>query len=100
MRDVMARVRSAWMGWMAAVALDMVVLGTLLWLGMVIVGLPFAVGFATFSALMTVIPNYGSIISAVPPVLAGAGAVARQAGLVLASSTSSSTRSRATCCCR
>lgn len=82
-RDVMARVRSAWLGWMTAVALDMVVLGTLLWLGMVIVGLPFAVGFATFSALMTVIPNYGSIVSAVPPILAGLAESPTKAVLVL-----------------
>lgn len=84
MRDVMARVRSAWLGWMVAVALDMVVLGTLLWLGMVIVGLPFAVGFATFSALMTVIPNYGSIVSAVPPILAALAESPGKAVLVLA----------------
>jgi predicted PurR-regulated permease PerM len=83
MRDVMTRVRSAWLGWMAAVALDMVVLGTLLWLGMVIIGLPFAVGFATFSALMTVIPNYGSIISAIPPVLAALAQSPKQAVLVI-----------------
>ncbi len=70
-REVFGRVRLAWLGWMTAVGLDMLVLGSLLWLGMVIVGLPFAVGFATFSALLTVIPNYGSIISAVPPILAG-----------------------------
>jgi predicted PurR-regulated permease PerM len=83
-RDVMARVRTAWLGWMAAVAADMVVLGSLLWLGMVIVGLPFAVGFATFSALMTVIPNYGSIISAIPPILAGLAESPGKAALVLA----------------
>jgi predicted PurR-regulated permease PerM len=83
MREVMARVRTAWMGWMTAVALDMVVLGTLLWLGMVIVGLPFAVGFATFSALMTVIPNYGSIISAIPPILAALAQSPTKAVLVL-----------------
>jgi predicted PurR-regulated permease PerM len=83
MRDVMGRVRKAWVGWMTAVALDMVVLGTLLWLGMVIVGLPFAIGFATFSALLTVIPNYGSIISAVPPILAALAESPTKAVLVL-----------------
>jgi predicted PurR-regulated permease PerM len=83
MREVMARVRTAWMGWMTAVALDMVVLGTLLWLGMVIVGLPFAIGFATFSALLTVIPNYGSIISAIPPILAALAQSPTKAVLVL-----------------
>ncbi len=83
MREVFGRVRSAWLGWMTAVGLDMLVLGSLLWIGMVIVGLPFAVGFATFSALMTVIPNYGSIISAVPPVLAGLAQSPTEAILVL-----------------
>lgn len=70
-REVLARVRAAWLGWMKSVLIDMLVLGGLLWAGMALVGLPFAVGFAVFSALMTVIPNYGSIISAIPPVLAG-----------------------------
>ena len=69
--DVLVRVRTAWLGWLIAIGIDMLVLGGLLFAGMTIVGLPFALGFATFSALMTVIPNYGSIISAIPPVLVG-----------------------------
>ncbi len=70
-RDVMGRIRTAWLGWLTAVGIDMLVLGTLLFAGMTLVGLPFAFGFAVFSALMTVIPNYGSIISAIGPVLVG-----------------------------
>lgn len=68
---IMERIRAAWMGWLRGVALDMLVLGGLLFVGMTIIGLPFAVGFAVFSALMTVIPNYGSVISAIPPILYG-----------------------------
>jgi predicted PurR-regulated permease PerM len=83
MREVMARVRSAWIGWMIALVLDMIVLGTLLWVGLTIIDLPFAIGFATFSALMTVIPNYGSIISAIPPILAGLAQSPGKALLVL-----------------
>lgn len=70
-RDVMGRIRTAWLGWLTAVGIDMLVLGGLLFAGMTLIGLPFAFGFAVFSALMTVIPNYGSIISAIPPVLVG-----------------------------
>ncbi len=70
-RGVMGRVRVSWIGWLKAMVLDMIVLGGLLYLGMQLVGLGFALGFAVFSALLTVIPNYGSIISAVPPVLFG-----------------------------
>jgi predicted PurR-regulated permease PerM len=65
------RIRVAWLAWLRGVALDMLVLGGLLFLGMQIIGLQFAAGFAIFSALMTVIPNYGSVISAVPPIAYG-----------------------------
>jgi predicted PurR-regulated permease PerM len=65
------RIRLAWLGWLRGIALDMLVLGGLLFLGMQIIGLQFAAGFAIFSALMTVIPNYGSVISAIPPIAYG-----------------------------
>ncbi len=83
LRSIFGRIRTAWLGWMTAVAIDMVVLGGLLWAGMALIGLPFAVGFATFSALMTIIPNYGSVISAVPPILAGLARSPTEAVLVL-----------------
>jgi predicted PurR-regulated permease PerM len=73
-RDVLRtleRIRVAWLAWLRGVALDMLVLGGLLFAGMQIIGLQFAAGFAIFSALMTVIPNYGSVISAVPPIAYG-----------------------------
>lgn len=82
--DVFVRVRQAWLGWMAAVGLDMLLLGGLLFLGMTLIDLPFAFGFAVFSALMTVIPNYGSVISAIPPIIAGLSESPGKALLVLA----------------
>jgi predicted PurR-regulated permease PerM len=65
------RVRTAWLAWVGGVVADGLVLGVLLYVGMRIVGLQFALTFAVLSALLTVIPNYGSIISAIPPVLFG-----------------------------
>jgi predicted PurR-regulated permease PerM len=81
--DVLGRVRTAWLGWMIAIGIDMVVLGGLLFVGMELIGLNFAIGFAVFSALMTVIPNYGSVISAIPPILAGLAQSPTTAVLVL-----------------
>ncbi len=78
------RIRVTWLGWQRGVALDMLVLGGLLYLGMSIIGLPFAIGFAICSALMTVIPNYGSIISAIPPIAYGLTFSVHQALLVTA----------------
>ena len=68
-RRTLERVRSSWLAWIGGVVVDGLVLGFLLWLGMDIVGLQNALTFAVLSALLTVIPNYGSIISAVPPIL-------------------------------
>ncbi len=82
-QQVMSRTRLAWLGWLQAMGIDMLVLGGLLYLGLTIVGLGFAIGFAVFSALLTVIPNYGSIISAIPPVLFGLAQSPGKAVLVL-----------------
>ncbi len=81
--DVFERVRHAWLGWMTAVGLDMLLLGGLLFVGMTLIDLPFALGFAVFSALMTVIPNYGSVISAIPPIISGLSESPGKAALVL-----------------
>jgi predicted PurR-regulated permease PerM len=82
-REVFERVRRAWLGWMTAVGLDMLILGGLLFLGMTLIDLPFALGFAVFSAVLTVIPNYGSVISAIPPIIAGLSESPTKAALVL-----------------
>jgi predicted PurR-regulated permease PerM len=82
-RRVMSRVAASWRGWLRALAIDMIVLGGLLYLGLQLIGLPFALGFAVFSAILTVIPNYGSIISAVPPILLGLSISPGKALLVL-----------------
>jgi predicted PurR-regulated permease PerM len=81
-RRTLERIRVAWLSWLRGVALDMVVLGGLLFIGMQIIGLRFAAGFAIFSALMTVIPNYGSVISAAPPIAYGLTSSFREGVLV------------------
>ena len=80
---IMRRTRIAWIGWLTAIGIDMILLGSLLYAGMKVVGLDFALGFAIFSALLTVIPNYGSIISAIPPILLGLSQSPGKALLVL-----------------
>jgi predicted PurR-regulated permease PerM len=67
-REVMDRLRSAWIGWMQGVVLDMFISGTLLFIGLTIVGLDFALVFAVLTALLVVVPYFGAIAGAVPPV--------------------------------
>jgi predicted PurR-regulated permease PerM len=66
---VTRRLRDAWVGWLQGVAVDMLVTGVLLYVGLTIIGLDFAIFFAVFSALLVVIPYFGAIIGAIPVVL-------------------------------
>jgi predicted PurR-regulated permease PerM len=67
--QLMRRLREAWIGWLQGVAVDMLVTFVLLYAGLSLIGLDFAIFFAVFSALLVVIPYFGSIIGAVPVVL-------------------------------
>ena len=54
---------------MQGVVFDMVISGTLLYIGLTIIGLDFAILFAVLTALLVVVPYFGAIIGAIPPVL-------------------------------
>jgi predicted PurR-regulated permease PerM len=68
-RHVLARIRQSWIGWMEGVVIDMFVTFVMLYVALTIVGLDFAIFFAVLSALLVVVPYFGSIAGAVPPVL-------------------------------
>ena len=68
-RFVLERLRRAWIGWMQGVAADMLISGLLLYLGLTIIGLDFAIFFAVLTALLSVVPYFGAIASGIPPVL-------------------------------
>lgn len=66
---IMGRLRAAWIGWMRGVAADMVVTGVLLYAGLAIAGIDFALAFAVFSAMLVVVPYFGAVAGGIPPVL-------------------------------
>jgi predicted PurR-regulated permease PerM len=68
-RHVLERLRRSWIGWMEGVAIDMLVTLVLLYIGLTAIGLDFAIFFAVLSALLVVVPYFGAIVGAVPPVL-------------------------------
>jgi predicted PurR-regulated permease PerM len=68
---VMGRLRDAWIGWMQGVMVDMLVTGVLLYLGLSLIGLDYALVFAVISALLVLIPYYGAFLGGIPPVLFG-----------------------------
>ncbi|CAN5586370.1 hypothetical protein BH20ACT19_BH20ACT19_04730 [soil metagenome] len=66
---IMLRLRTSWIGWMQGVAVDMVVTGVLLYIGLSLIGLDFAIFFAVLAALFVVIPYFGAIAGGLPPTL-------------------------------
>ncbi len=66
---LLERLREAYVGWLHGVAVDMVVTFFLLYAGLSIIGLDFALVFAVFSALLVVIPYFGAFLGGIPPVL-------------------------------
>jgi predicted PurR-regulated permease PerM len=68
---VMGRFRDAWVGWMQGVIVDMLVTGVLLYIGLSLIGLDYALVFAVISALLVLIPYYGAFVGGLPPVLFG-----------------------------
>jgi predicted PurR-regulated permease PerM len=66
---IMFRLRNAWIGWLQGVVVDMLVSGLLLYIGLTIIGLDFAIFFAVLTALFSVVPYFGAIASGLPPVL-------------------------------
>ena len=70
-REVMERIRGASIGWMQGVLIGMFINGFLLWAGLELIGLDFAVLFAVFSAVLILIPCFGTPLGAIPPVAYG-----------------------------
>jgi predicted PurR-regulated permease PerM len=68
-RYVLRRLRRSWIGWMEGVAVDMLATFALTFIGLSLIGLDFAIFFAVLSALLVVVPYFGAIAGAIPPVL-------------------------------
>ena len=66
---LVSRLRTAWVGWLKGVIIDMVVSGVLLYIGLSLLGVELALLFSVFSAILVVIPFFGAIAGGIPPVL-------------------------------
>ncbi len=80
---LLRRVRAAWVGWMQGVAADMVVTGVLTFIGLTAIGLHYAALFAVIPALLVVVPYFGAVAGAVPPILYALTESPTEAALVL-----------------
>ena len=69
--EVVVKVGAALRWWLLGKLVAMVFVGVLVWLMLLLLGLPFAVTLGVIAAVFTFIPNFGPVISAVPAVLVG-----------------------------
>src|SRR5581483_6686045 len=66
---ILARLRVAYLGWLRGLAIGMLVLGSLTYLGLRIAGVGFAAFFAIFTAIAMIVPYFGALLSSIPPIL-------------------------------
>jgi predicted PurR-regulated permease PerM len=66
---ILMRLRTAYLAWLRGLFVGMVVLGTLTYVGLLLVGLQFAAFFAVFTAIAMIVPYFGALASSIPPIL-------------------------------
>jgi predicted PurR-regulated permease PerM len=66
---IIGRLGTAYLGWLRGLVLGMLILGSLTYGGLEAVGLGFAAFFAVFTAIAMIVPYFGALVSAIPPIL-------------------------------
>ncbi|MBW3653248.1 MAG: AI-2E family transporter [Actinobacteria bacterium] len=67
--QILCRLRESWLGWLKGAAVDMLLTGALTYAALSVLGLEHALVFALLTALLEVVPYFGPILAAIPPVL-------------------------------
>jgi predicted PurR-regulated permease PerM len=67
--NLFGRLREAWLGWLKGSVISMVVIGALIYVGLLIIGVPYALAFAVLAGLLEFIPYIGPIVAAIPAIL-------------------------------
>lgn len=70
MLKLLVNLRHALVGWLVTQLFSMTVIGFLVWFSLgVILGIPNAIALGMVSAILTIIPNFGPIVAAVPGII-------------------------------
>ena len=67
--QILSRLRQAYIGWLRGLAVGMLLLGGLTYIGLRIAGLQFAAFFAVFTAVAMIVPYFGALVSSIPPIV-------------------------------
>lgn len=66
---ILERLRATYLAWLRGLVVGMLVLGVLTYLGLRLAGLDFAEFFAVLTAVAMIVPYFGALASAIPPIL-------------------------------
>jgi predicted PurR-regulated permease PerM len=66
---ILRRLAHSYVGWLRGLLIGMLVLGVIVYLGLLAIGIPFAILFAALTAVAMVVPYFGALVSSIPPIL-------------------------------
>ena len=70
-QDILDKCEKSIVGWGTGILFNMLVISTLSFLGLTLIGVPLPIGNAFLAGLLTFVPNVGPVLSVVPPALLG-----------------------------
>jgi predicted PurR-regulated permease PerM len=73
-RDILSDLSTTLRAWIVGQILAMIVLGTLTWVGLVLLEVPYALAFGVFTGIVVVVPFFGTLVSTLLPALFVLGA--------------------------
>lgn len=68
-RDILADLSTTLRAWIVGQILAMIVLGSLTWVGLLLLDVPYALAFGVFTGIVVVVPFFGTLISTILPAL-------------------------------
>jgi predicted PurR-regulated permease PerM len=66
---ILSRLAGAYLSWLRGLVIGMILLGAFTYVGLRVVGLPFAAFFAVFTAVAMIVPYFGALFSSLLPIL-------------------------------
>lgn len=68
-RDVLADLGNTLRAWIVGQILAMIILGTLTWIGLLLLDVPYALAFGVFTGVVVMVPFFGTLVSTLLPAL-------------------------------
>jgi predicted PurR-regulated permease PerM len=82
-RDVLGELARTLRAWIAGQLVAMIFLGTLTWIGLVLLGVPYALAFGVFTAAVSIVPFFGTLVSTLLPALYVLGTIGPMKALLV-----------------